>query len=395
MKRLLLSVKLLFFTAIVCAGNAFPPSVRIAEGPWLQQVGDRGFTVVWTTNVPAAAWVEVAPDDTTHFYAAERPRYYETHLGRRKTGTLHRVRVDGLEPGTRYRYRIMQQALLCDEGNRRMILGEGYGSDILKHAPYPAATTDPQCGELEFWMVNDIHGRDSVFRRLIGAAPERKPDFVCLNGDLLNSIESPQALFDGLLRSASELLAPAGIPLVVTRGNHDGRGSYAPHWLDLFPTPTNESYYLFRQGPVCFLVLDGCEDKPDSDIRYYGLAASDSYREQEARWLEQAVASEEFRSAPYRIVLLHMPPNTDRGWHGEREVERLFLPILDRAGIDAMLCGHYHRYYWIEDRYSFPLLINSNVDRAEVRIDAEGIRIRIVGTDGATKKEHKLIRHER
>ena len=85
----------------------------------------------------------------------------------------------------------------------------------------------------------------------------------------------------------------------------------------------------------------------------------------------------------------------DRGWHGEREVERLFLPILDRAGIDAMLCGHYHRYYWIEDRYSFPLLINSNVDRAEVRIDAEGIRIRIVGTDGATKKEHKLIRHER
>ena len=395
MKRLLLSVKLLFFTAIVCAGNAFPPSVRIAEGPWLQQVGDRGFTVVWTTNVPAAAWVEVAPDDTTHFYAAERPRYYETHLGRRKTGTLHRVRVDGLEPGTRYRYRIMQQALLCDEGNRRMILGEGYGSDILKHAPYPAATTDPQCGELEFWMVNDIHGRDSVFRRLIGAAPERKPDFVCLNGDLLNSIESSQALFDGLLRSASELLAPAGIPLVVTRGNHDGRGSYAPHWLDLFPTPTNESYYLFRQGPVCFLVLDGCEDKPDSDIRYYGLAASDSYREQEARWLEQAVASEEFRSAPYRIVLLHMPPNTDRGWHGEREVERLFLPILDRAGIDAMLCGHYHRYYWIEDRYSFPLLINSNVDRAEVRIDAEGIRIRIVGTDGATKKEHKLIRHER
>ena len=395
MKRLLLSVKLLFFTAIVCAGNAFPPSVRIAEGPWLQQVGDRGFTVVWTTNVPAAAWVEVAPDDTTHFYAAERPRYYETHLGRRKTGTLHRVRVGGLEPGTRYRYRIMQQALLCDEGNRRMILGEGYGSDILKHAPYPAATTDPQCGELEFWMVNDIHGRDSVFRRLIGAAPERKPDFVCLNGDLLNSIESSQALFDGLLRSASELLAPAGIPLVVTRGNHDGRGSYAPHWLDLFPTPTNESYYLFRQGPVCFLVLDGCEDKPDSDIRYYGLAASDSYREQEARWLEQAVASEEFRSAPYRIVLLHMPPNTDRGWHGEREVERLFLPILDRAGIDAMLCGHYHRYYWIEDRYSFPLLINSNVDRAEVRIDAEGIRIRIVGTDGATKKEHKLIRHER
>ena len=62
-------------------------------------------------------------------------------------------------------------------------------------------------------MVNDIHGRDSVFRLLIGDAPRQRPDFVCLNGDLLNSIESEKALFEGFLASASELLTPAGIPL--------------------------------------------------------------------------------------------------------------------------------------------------------------------------------------
>ena len=161
-------------------------------------------------------------------------------------------------------------------------------------------------------MVNDIHGRDSVFRLLIGDAPRQKPDFVCLNGDLLNSIESEKALFEGFLASASELLTPAGIPLVVTRGNHDGRGKFARHWLDYFPTPTGESYYTFRRGPVFFVVLDGCEDKPDSDIRYYGLSTADAYREQQAQWLRGVVAGEEFRSAPYRIVLIHMPPN--KGW---------------------------------------------------------------------------------
>ena len=90
--------------ALFIAGSAAAqPSVRIAGGPWLQQPTDEGFTVVWTTTLDAAAWVEVAPDDGSHFYAAERPRYYDTHIGRRRTGRLHRVRVDGLEPGRTYR----------------------------------------------------------------------------------------------------------------------------------------------------------------------------------------------------------------------------------------------------------------------------------------------------
>ena len=61
--------------ALFIAGSAAAqPSVRIAGGPWLQQPTDEGFTVVWTTTLDAAAWVEVAPDDGSHFYAAERPR---------------------------------------------------------------------------------------------------------------------------------------------------------------------------------------------------------------------------------------------------------------------------------------------------------------------------------
>ena len=270
---------LICFLASLPASPAFSqPSARIAGGPYLQNVTEDGFTVIWTTTTDAAAWVETAPDDGTHFYAVERPKYYDSHLGRRRLGKLHRVRVGGLEPGKTYRYRIMQQAVLSDEGNKRVVLGEGYGSDILKHAPYPVTTPSADRNELEFWMVNDIHGRDSVFRLLIGDAPRQKPDFVCLNGDLLNSIESEKALFEGFLASASELLTPAGIPLVVMRGNHDGRGKFARHWLDYFPTPTGESYYTFRRGPVFFVVLDGCEDKPDSDIRSPAPSAITGFR---------------------------------------------------------------------------------------------------------------------
>ena len=47
-----------------------------------------------------------------------------------------------------------------------------------------------------------------------------------------------------------------------------------------------------------------------STIRNEGAPSfADAYREQQAQWLRGVVAGEEFRSAPYRIVLIHMPPN--------------------------------------------------------------------------------------
>lgn len=385
---------LILVAALVVAGIACgQPSARIAGGPWLQQVTEEGFTVVWATTLDAVSWVEVAPDDGSHFYAAERPKYYDSHIGKRRIGRLHRVRVDGLEPGKTYRYRIMQQAVLNDEGNKRVILGEGYGSDILKHKPYPVTTLDPAKKQISFWMVNDIHSRDSIYRLLLKGIDKAQPDFVCLNGDMLTQIENERQMLDGYLVSTGKLLSPAGVPVVATRGNHENRGSYAPHFLDYFPTPTGETYYGFRRGPAYFLVLDGGEDKPDSDIRYYGLSVTDAYREQQAAWLAKTVESEEFRSADYRIVLIHMPPNMGRGWHGELEIARLFVPILNRANIDLMLCGHYHRYAYIDDKSrgtDFPILINSNVDKAVVTVGPAGIDVDVVNTAGATIHRHHI-----
>ena len=137
--------KLFLLIVLGCSltGLRAQTSVRIAQPPYIQEVSPTGFTVVWTTTTDAAAWVEVAPDDGSHFYACERPKYYQTLQGRRTIGHLHRIRVDGLTPNTAYRYRVMQQGVVCDEGNVRMILGDGYGSDILRHKPYPVRTLDP------------------------------------------------------------------------------------------------------------------------------------------------------------------------------------------------------------------------------------------------------------
>ena len=337
--------------------------------------------------------MELAPDDGSHFYAAERPKFRDSHLGRQRIGRMHSVRVSGLKPGTTYRYRIMQRGVVLNEGNKRVILDEGFGSDILKHKPYTVTTLDPAQEKVDFWVVNDIHSRDSVFRLLIRSAPKEKPDFVCLNGDLATQIETPETLWDACLASASEILTPAGIPLAAVRGNHENRGVCSGCWSDFFPTPTGETYYTFRRGPVFFLVLDGCEDKPDSDIRYYGLGDWDAYRQREAAWLKEVVRSEEFRTAPVRIVLIHMIPGGEASWYGEQQIRRLFVPELVGKGIDLMLCGHYHRYQWIDDGsrgVDFPILVNSNNDCLRVSADPKGIDLKVIDTSGTVIERHRI-----
>ena len=79
---------------------------KITGGPYLQMLGEHEVTIVWATNRDAVSWVEIAPDNDEHFYATERPKFFQTDMGRKVVGTLHRVHVTGLEKGTTYRYRI-------------------------------------------------------------------------------------------------------------------------------------------------------------------------------------------------------------------------------------------------------------------------------------------------
>ena len=60
--------------------------------------------------------------------------------------------------------------------------------------------------------------------------------------------------------------------------------------------------------------MDGGEDKPDNDIEYLGTGAFDAYREEEAAWLRKVVASQEFKTAPFQVVVIHVPP-TQSTWH--------------------------------------------------------------------------------
>ena len=74
MRKLLLASVLIISTFCVAFAQQAQTRAKVVCGPYVQCVSETGFTVIWTTDIDAGGWVEIAPDDATHFYNAERPK---------------------------------------------------------------------------------------------------------------------------------------------------------------------------------------------------------------------------------------------------------------------------------------------------------------------------------
>lgn len=370
-----------------------PQRAKIVCGPYVQCMTETSFTVIWTTDVDAVAWVEVAPDDGTHFYNKERDKYYDSRgNGVFPIGKIHKVVVDGLEPGSTYRYRVMNRGVIAYNGSGNVQYMHGSGTDVYKGEPHKITTFKEDYDTIRFDLYNDIHGKDSLFNRILSGARDNR-DFVFLNGDMTSNISNEELIPKMYLGSAAKSLN-GGLPLFASRGNHELRGRDAIKWLNYFQTTTGTPYYSFSIGDFFFVVLDACEDKPDSDIEYSGIVASKPYVERQGRWLKEVIASEECRNAKVRIAFCHVPPES-KGWYGAAQMCNILVPPLNEAGFDAMFCGHIHRWRVAEPDGSisnagFPVICNPNMERMEVTATEDAIEISTFDTDGKNTHNHTL-----
>lgn len=367
--------KILLLLIFISGLSETVKAVKIIYGPYLQMIGETEASIVWVTDKKSLSWVEIAPDDGMNFYAEQRPQFFETFLGRKVLGTVHKIKLTGLTKGTTYRYRIFSQEVM-EEQDYQIFYGPIASTNVYTKAPLTFRTLDSSQEKVRFFMVNDIHGNNDLFNSLLKEVKKGETDFVLFNGDMVSHMDSEQQLFEGFVTSAVKKFA-SEIPFYMVRGNHESRGRFAQNYLKYFPTPTGMPYYTFKQGPVFFIIMDGGEDKPDNDIEYLGTGAFDAYREEEAAWLQQVVASQEFKTAPFKVVVIHVPP-TQSTWHGPLHTKKMFVPILNKAGIDLMLCGHLHQHIYAEpgtEGCNFPLLINSNKQVLDVSTDNKTLNI--------------------
>lgn len=196
---------------------------------------------------------------------------------------------------------------------------------------------------------------------------------------MINSSMSEEQLFRGFMDTATLLFA-SETPMYYARGNHETRGPFAAQFPNYFPSPNGHLYYMFTKGDACFIVLDGGEDKPDTDIEYSGITDMDYYRTQQAKWLSEIVKTEAFKKAKYKIAICHIPPAN--GWHGNQEITKKFMPLLNEAGIQVMLSAHEHRHRIDKSFAKFPIIVNSNNDIIKASISDKEARFRIFDPAG-------------
>ena len=378
MKHLLLGLMLLFCVSA--------KGIKVTHGPWICDMDSTGVTIVWVTDVPGISYVEMATDSTDHFYSKTRKRYYAAEAGRRiLTDSVHCVRIRDLKPDSKYRYRVVTQALKDWCNDDWVTLGGLAWSDVWKKKPYEFKTYPAKPREITFLVLNDIHERPQFMKELCKNVDLKKLDFVLLNGDMSNRIRSQKHIMDAYLDTCVSMFA-TDVPLFFNRGNHELRGEFADYLNRYFPTNNGKYYRLQHVAGVDFLFIDSGEDKPDADLEYCGIVECDQYREEQERWLRSL--QEEKKIGKYPIVVFsHMPPTLEN-WHGPLHMQETLTPELNKMNVSVMLSGHLHRFDYQEPNevINFPNLVNSNNTYLLCHIANGKMEVDYVGLTNKEKK---------
>ncbi len=378
MRCLLFSLMLLF--------SVGAKAIKVTHGPWICDMDSTGTTIVWVTDVPGMSWVEIAPDSADHFYGRARQRYYDVLAGRKVlTDSVHRVRIEGLKPDTKYRYRVFTQEVAEWRYDDWVTLGKTACTDVWRGKPHEFKTFSAKPREVTFLVLNDIHERAQFMKELCRNVDFKKLDFVLLNGDMSNRLRNQQHMMEAYLDTCVRMFA-THTPLFFNRGNHELRGQFADYLYRYFPTNNGKYYRVQHVAGIDFLFIDTGEDKPDEDIEYSGIVNYDQYREEEARWLRGLRESKQVGTHPL-IVFSHIPPTLQK-WHGPYHLQKTLMPELNKMNVSVMLSAHLHAFGYQEPNevINFPNLVNSNNTYLLCRIANGRMEVDYVGLKGKDKK---------
>ncbi len=302
--------------------------VRITSGPILQEVDQDTLAVLWTTNVECTGEVRYGsnPEKLTTAYQEED--------GLIQANTrLHKVLLNMTDQEEVY-YLVESRKI------KRLYQNyASYGNTIV--SPFLYYQKQPEEDKVTFYVLNDVHGNQQIYENFL---TRNRYDFVVSNGDAVEVAEDFKAITEKFLSPFGRGTFH-GKRLYFVRGNHETRGAAARSLKEYLALPGNRYYYTFTAGPVYAIVLDSGEDKPDHHEEYSGLVDFKSYKEEETKWLEQVLASEEYKAAPYHIAFIHMPLNSYLEQTEEdylKTDETMWRSMLSEAGIDVVFSGHTH-----------------------------------------------------
>jgi hypothetical protein len=356
--------------------NLPAPASLLVVAPYLQNLSPTGVTFVWRSDKPSYGFVEFGPTDQLGQKA-------ETVRDGLKEANVqwHKVRLTGLQPGTRYHYRVVDRAIAAF-GPYKTTFAPDTATPIRSFVT-PPATAD----KLHCIILNDLHNSVRLARKLTDAVPNRTWDLALLNGDIFADVNNETNAWP-LINGFVDACDGRERQIVFIRGNHETRGAFARLLRQGVEYPGDQFYFAMTRGPVRFVVLDCGEDKPDSHWAYSGLNDFEGYRRDELEWLKRETASTEFRTAQYRVLVHHTPlyghTNDPAAIASFRAA---WQPTIQAAGFDLALNAHtHHRQLEAVGEFGnpFPVMIGGGPDEKSgvaIVLDADATRLKVQALD--------------
>lgn len=343
--------------------------------PYLQNPVGNGITVMWETTVPAYCWVEYGTDTT--------------QLKRARTivdgqvvcnNYLHKIRIDGLQPGQKYYYRVCSQEMLLYQAYKKVFGNTAQSS----FSEFTLPTTDTD--SFTAVVFNDLHQHTQTFRALCKQIQNVDYDFVVFNGDCVDDpVDHNQATT--FISELTEGVHGDRIPTFFMRGNHEIRNAYSIGLRDHYDYVGDKTYGSFNWGDTRIVMLDCGEDKLDSHWVYYGLNDFTQLRNEQVDFLKKELSAKEFKKAKKRILIHHIPLY---GNDGVNLCADLWTNLLEKAPFNVSLNAHTHKYAFHpkgELGNNYPVVIGGGykMDSATVMIlekKKDKLRIKVLNVEG-------------
>ena len=343
--------------------------------PDLQNPVGNGITVMWETTVPAYCWVEYGTDTT--------------QLKRARTivdgqvvcnNYLHKIRIDGLQPGQKYYYRVCSQEILLYQAYKKVF--GNTAQSAFSEFTLPATDTD----SFTAVVFNDLHQHTQTFRSLCQQIKNVNYDFVVFNGDCVDDpVDHNQAT--SFISELTEGVCGDRIPTFFMRGNHEIRNAYSIGLRDHYDYVGDRTYGSFNWGDTRIVMLDCGEDKPDDHWVYYGLNDFTQLRNEQVDFLKKELSSKEFKKAGKRVLIHHIPLY---GNDGKNLCANLWTKLLEKAPFNISLNAHTHKYAYHpkgELGNNYPVIIGGGykMDGATVMIlekKKDELRVKVLNAKG-------------
>lgn len=342
--------------------------------PYLQNPVNGGITVMWETTVPAYSWVEYGTD--------------KENLQRARllvdgqvicNNDLHKIRIEGLQPGQKYYYRVCSTEILSYKA-----YSKAFGNTAVSEF---GSFELPEADEDSFTALifNDLHQDGATFQALMEQVKDVDYDLVFFNGDCIDD-PANRAQASRFVKLLTESLKADRIPVFFMRGNHEIRNAYSIGLRNHFDYVGDKTYGAFNWGDTRIVMLDCGEDKPDDTPVYYDLNDFSQLRRDQVGFLKQEMASKAFKKAEKRILIHHIPLYGSDG----NLCSDLWKPVLEKAPFDISLNAHEHKYAYHPKgslKCSYPVIIGGGkkVEDATVIVlekDDDELKVKVLGAKG-------------